>query len=134
MTTRGLAHINFRAQRGMLDALKDFYCDIVGLQAGTRPPFGEFGYWLYAQGQPVVHLSEAGRHEPPAQAGATTFNHIAFACEDSGAVEALLRSRSIQYRKTAVPATAQVQFFLSDPAGNKVELNFTDPDQFTDRK
>lgn len=134
MTTRGLGHINFRAQRGLLDALKNFYCEIVGLEPGTRPPFNEFGYWLYAGGQPIVHLSEAGPHESPPSGGAATFNHIAFACEDSAAVEALLRSRGVQYRKTAVPATAQVQLFLSDPAGNRVELNFTDPDQFTDRK
>ena len=39
MTTAGLSHINFRADRLLLDALKDFYCNAVGLQVGERPPF-----------------------------------------------------------------------------------------------
>ena len=124
MTTRGLAHINFHAHRELLDALKDFYCDVVGLQVGERPPFPAFGYWLYAGGQPIVHLYEAAADEVRRPDAVTTFDHIAFDCENSDAVEALLRSRGIPYHKALVPANQQLQFFLADPAGNKVELNF----------
>jgi catechol 2,3-dioxygenase-like lactoylglutathione lyase family enzyme len=124
MSTRGLSHINFHASRDLLDALKDFYCDIVGLEIGERPPFPAFGYWLYAGGQPVVHLYEAGPDETRRTDVVTTFDHIAFDCQDSDTVEALLRRRGISYRKAVVPASRQVQFFLADPAGNKVELNF----------
>lgn len=124
MTTRGLDHINLRADRATLDALKDFYCDVVGLEIGPRPPFPHFGYWLYAGGHPVVHLYQAGADETRLAHGATTFDHVAFRCEDSAGVEALLRDRGIAFRKAVVPASGQVQFFLSDPAGNKVELNF----------
>jgi catechol 2,3-dioxygenase-like lactoylglutathione lyase family enzyme len=124
MTTRGLSHINFRAPRAMLDALKQFYCEVVGLEVGPRPPFPRFGYWLYADGQPIVHLYEAGPQEERRTDVATTFDHVAFDCEDSGAVEALLRSRGIAYTQALVPATQLLQFFLADPAGNKVELNF----------
>ncbi len=63
MPTRGLDHINFHAQRKLLDALKDFYCDVVGLEVGARPDFPRFGYWLYAGGHPVVHLYESAPTE-----------------------------------------------------------------------
>jgi len=124
MSTSGLSHINFRAPRALLDALKDFYCDVIGLEAGARPPFPRFGYWLYAGGQPVVHLYEAGPEEVRQTDAAGTFDHVAFDCADPGAVEARLRSRGIPFTRALVPASRQLQFFLADPAGNKVELNF----------
>lgn len=124
MTTRGLDHINLRADRATLDALKDFYCDVVGLAIGPRPPFPNFGYWLYAGGHPVLHLYQADADEARRTDVATTFDHVAFRCEDSAGVEAMLRERGIAFRKAVVPASGQMQFFLSDPAGNKLELNF----------
>ena len=124
MTTRGLSHINFHGERQLLDALKDFYCGIVGLEVGPRPPFPEFGYWLYAGGHPIVHLYQAVPGEVRRTDVETTFDHIAFECENSAAVEALLRSRAVEYRKAVVPSSQLVQLFLTDPAGNKVELNF----------
>ncbi|MBI3716061.1 MAG: VOC family protein [Betaproteobacteria bacterium] len=126
MTTTGLSHINFHAPRELLDALKDFYCDIVGLQMGARPPFPMFGYWLYAGGLPVVHLYEATRDDVRALGAVNTFDHIAFDCDDQAGVERVLQSRALKYRVALVPASNQVQIFLRDPAGNKVELNFGD--------
>mgnify|MGYP005806019099 CR=1 FL=1 len=124
MPTRGLNHINFHAERKLLDALKDFYCGIVGLEVGARPNFPRFGYWLYAGGQPVVHLYESTPNEMRKTDVATAFDHVAFSCEDSAAFEAALRERGIAYSKALVPGSEQVQLFLTDPAGNKVELNF----------
>ncbi len=31
-----------------LEATKDFYCDVLGLENGDRPPLGFPGYWLYS--------------------------------------------------------------------------------------
>jgi catechol-2,3-dioxygenase len=124
MTTLGLNHINLHGDRQMLDALKEFYCDVVGLELGPRPAFPRFGYWLYAGGRPVVHLYEAAPGEERRTDVATTFDHVAFDCADSAAVEARLRQRSVEYTKALVPGTQHVQLFLSDPGGNKVELNF----------
>ena len=61
MPAIGFSHYNLRAPRALLDELREFYCDVVGLELGARPPFRSFGYWLYAGGHPVLHLSEAGR-------------------------------------------------------------------------
>ena len=124
MATKGINHVNLRAPRALLDALKDFYCDVVGLEVGPRPPFPAFGYWLYAGGRAVVHLYQAGADETRQTGIETTFDHVAFDCEDSEAVEALLRDRGVRYDKAVVPASRQLQLFVVDPAGNKVELNF----------
>jgi catechol 2,3-dioxygenase-like lactoylglutathione lyase family enzyme len=125
MPTLGLNHINLSGPRGLLNALKDFYCDIIGLEVGARPDFQRFGYWLYADGQAIVHLYESAPDEPRRTDVLTTFDHVAFSCEDSEEFETLLRRRHIEYSKAVVPGTGQVQqLFLRDPAGVKVELNF----------
>lgn len=129
MTTTGLNHINLHAKRDLLDALKDFYCDVVGLRVGSRPAFRNFGYWLYAGDRPVVHLWEADPDEVRHANVAGTFDHVAFDCSNLSAVEAALDARGVIYRKAQPPGTRQTQVFLSDPAGNGVELNFSDADR-----
>ncbi len=52
MTVRGFDHYNLRADRAVLDELRDFYRDVVGLAVGDRPPFRRFGYWLYSGDAP----------------------------------------------------------------------------------
>jgi catechol-2,3-dioxygenase len=124
MTALGFSHYNLRAPRALLDELRDFYCDVVGLTVGHRPPFRSFGYWLYAGEHAVLHLSEAGPGENRPAQSAGTFDHAAFRCAGRSQYEKELERRGIQYRVAAVPATQQVQIFLIDPAGNGVELNF----------
>jgi LAO/AO transport system kinase len=53
-----LDHINLRTSRETLEALRQFYTEVVGLSVGPRPAFGSYGYWLYAGGASVLHLSE----------------------------------------------------------------------------
>lgn len=124
MTAIAFNHFNLRAPRGLLEALRDFYRDVVGLQPGPRPPFRSFGYWLYLDAQPVLHLSEALPGEERVTGVATTFDHVAFTCIDRPAMEEKLKRMGIAYESAQVPATNQVQLFITDPAGNGVELNF----------
>jgi glyoxylase I family protein len=128
MAVLGFSHYNLRAPRRLLDRLRDFYVDVVGLQPGPRPPFRSFGYWLYAGGEPVLHLSEDSAGEPRlASGGTTTFDHAAFRCSDLADTEARLAARGIAFERSEVPATGIVQLFFSDPAGNGVELGFDQP-------
>jgi len=126
MPVLGFSHYNLRAARPLLDTLRDFYVDIVGLAAGPRPPFSSFGYWLYAGGEAVLHLSETAPGEHRRAEGDSTFDHAAFSCTDLAAYERRLADRGIAYQRAEVPQTAQRQLFFSDPAGNGVELNFAD--------
>ena len=41
-------HYNLSAPRELLERLRIFYTETVGLTVGYRPRFQKFGYWLYA--------------------------------------------------------------------------------------
>lgn len=120
-------HYNLRATRELLDELREFYSTILGLEVGYRPPFKSFGYWLYAGENPILHLSEASPGEIRECDAKNTFDHIALACTDLQSVESHLREKEIHYRRAEVPQTGQIQIFLTDPVGNKIELNFSQP-------
>lgn len=134
MPVAGLNHFNLRASRALLDELRRFYIEVIGLEDGPRPPFRSHGYWLYAQGRDILHLTEAGPDEARMPHARTTFDHIALTCTDPDAAEARLRRHGIDYAVDDVPLTSQKQVFLRDPAGNGIELNFalgaqsTEPD------
>ncbi len=124
----GLNHINLRAPAELLAVLRDFYAEVLGLTVGPRPAFDSDGYWLYAGGQAVVHLSTQRAHEPvrgPVDPGRpTTYDHTAFTGSDAQATAAHLRARGVAFRESRSDITRQHQFFLQDPAGNGVEINF----------
>lgn len=125
MSVIRIDHYNLRATRELLDELRDFYSTILGLEVGYRPPFRSFGYWLYAGENPILHLSEASPGEIRECDAKNTFDHIALACTDLQSFESHLREKAIDYRRAEVPQTGQIQLFLTDPAGNKIELNFS---------
>lgn len=124
----GLHHINLRAPAELLAVLRDFYRDALGLAVGPRPDFGTAGFWLYAGGHPVLHLSTQLPHEVPRgpvnPAAPSTYDHTAFAGVDPEATAAQLRALGVAFRESRSAVTGQHQFFLQDPAGNGVEINF----------
>lgn len=124
----GLHHINLRAPAELLVTLRDFYRDVLGLEQGPRPDFDTHGYWLYAGGHPVVHLSTQRSNEavrgPVNPAAPTTYDHTAFFGTDPTATAAHLRVLGVAFHESRSPVTGQHQFFFQDPAGNGVEINF----------
>jgi len=124
MSVSNLDHINLRASREMLDQLRDFYCDVVGLTLGRRPPFKNFGYWLYAGDKAVVHLSQSDDEEIRTPGSVTTFGHAAFACSGRSAYERRLAEFDVKYELAVVPESDISQLFFEDPAGNGIELSF----------
>ena len=128
MPVLGLSHFNLRASRPLLDKLKDFYVDVVGLRPGFRPPFQRFGYWLYAGDTDVLHLTEADGSERQVLDVLTTLDHVALKCAGRATYEAALSQHGVLYKVASVPHTQQIQLFFDDPAGNGVELIFADTD------
>ena len=124
MPVLGLHHYNLRAHRALLDELRDFYVDVVGLVQGERPPFKSFGYWLYAGPDAVLHLSQAGPQEDRPARHSGTFDHVALRSADADAFVARLQRHGVAYTLDRVPRTGALQIFFSDPAGNGIELNF----------
>lgn len=120
----GFAHLNLRAPQPLLERLRDFYCEVVGLRMGPRPAFPSAGYWLYVGAQDVLHLTACGAEEAAGRQGRSSYDHVAFHASDLAAVEARLKQLALPYEKTSVPGGGAVQLFLQDPAGLGVELNF----------
>jgi catechol 2,3-dioxygenase-like lactoylglutathione lyase family enzyme len=124
-----LDHYNLRAPRPVLEELRDFYRDVVGLRVGDRPPFKSFGYWLYSEDRPVLHLSESRADEVRSRTAVNTFSHAAFNCTGRTEFERRLREHGIEYRVADVPLMNIDQLFFHDPAGNGVELQFDAADR-----
>jgi len=129
MSVTGFNHYNLRADRATLDTLRDFYVQVVGLRSGERPPFNNFGYWLYVGPDAVLHLTQAGPGEARPAGVVNTFDHVAFSCTNFAQFEEHLQQRQIVYRTSHVPLTGQRQIFFRDPAGNGVELNFAESER-----
>jgi len=111
-----------------LEATKQFYAEVLGLEVGYRPPLAFPGYWLYCGGQPTVHLigpreEEAG--QAPRESGPTgLLDHIAFSCTGLAVMKQRLKERGLRYEERVIPRDRQTQLFLYDPDGVAVELNF----------
>lgn len=123
---RGIGHINLRAGADMIEQLRRFYIDIIGLDPGPRPGFRSRskGYWLYAGNTALVHLSiddDAGT--TPLATG--HFNHLAFDGLDLDATRARLDAANIAYTTKIIDERNQTQLFLIDPSGLRIELTFT---------
>lgn len=98
-----------------LDATRRFFVDVVGLEEGARPPFGVDGYWLYADGRPVIHLVDSTL---PGHAGRVTprIDHIAFRLDDDTQWQALLarlEKAGVAYQSADVPLSGEVQLFVA---------------------
>ncbi|MDE2050850.1 MAG: diguanylate cyclase, partial [Gammaproteobacteria bacterium] len=100
MPVHRLDHINLRASGRAFAALREFYCQVIGLRIGYRPPLASEGLWLYAGDAAVVHLV-AGRERtetPAAAVPARAFDHVAFEC--SGLEEVLSRLEALRIPNT----------------------------------
>jgi len=122
-----LDHINIRAPKQLVEQVREFYCGVLGFETGPRPGFSSPGYWLYVENQPLVHLSI----DPDSTVGERRghLDHIAFRAKDPEALRTRLEGSGISYRRCRIPELGLTQFFLRDPAGNGLEINFPERDE-----
>jgi catechol-2,3-dioxygenase len=117
-----LEHFNISGPIELLETVRRFYIDVLGLSDGFRPQVPTRGYWLYSGSDAIVHLNEsADRQLPPP---ANYLDHIALACDDVSNMEQRLQQYRIEYSLNRYPAVNLTQIFLRDPAGTGIELNF----------
>ena len=116
-------HIQLVAEKDLVIQLRDFYCNVVGLTEGFRPPFERFGFWLYIGDKDVVHLitPKEGDNRSPQK---SSYDHVAFKASDYQGVLKKLKALNISFEEKPIPGMTAHQIFLRDPAGNRVELNF----------
>jgi catechol 2,3-dioxygenase-like lactoylglutathione lyase family enzyme len=138
MPIHKLAHFSVRTTA--LDASRRFYCEVLGLREGFRPPFDFPGAWLYQRGDDadygVVHLIGIDRDDPRGLAdylgdkaeahlqGSAAVDHLAFLATDLPAMRARLNEFGHGYRERTVPSLGLHQVFVEDPSGITIELNF----------
>ena len=112
MRPAGLHHVSINVDD--VPAARDFYIRVLGLtERADRPDFSFDGAWLDA-GDQQVHLIEAD--VPPSMG-----QHFALAVTDLDAAVAELRTLSVPVTDP-VPVGPGRQAFVTDPAGNTVEL------------
>ena len=137
----GISLNHFSIRTVDLDACERFYCGLLGLKKGPRPPFPFPGLWLYAgetdrYDNAAVHIIGIDRNDPEglkkylgdrdetSLAGSGAVDHVAFFA--TGLKETLekLKANGIEGRERTVPLLGLHQVFIDDPNGIVVELNF----------
>jgi catechol 2,3-dioxygenase-like lactoylglutathione lyase family enzyme len=128
MAIEGLNHFNIIAPAELMEQVRDFYVDVLGLEEGYRPDFGVPGYWLYAGGNALVHLVDGdSTGSTSGAAGATGtghLDHIAFTATDLDGTESCIKALGLEYKKMEYPDFHLTQLFIHDPIGLGVEMNF----------
>jgi catechol 2,3-dioxygenase-like lactoylglutathione lyase family enzyme len=138
MTVRSLEHVLVLADD--IDVTRDFYCQVVGLSVGARPPLAFPGYWLYAagaSGTACVHITERrsyaahaaglGLTVPERDPGVGPVDHVAFSAADYDELLARLTRCGVAGVTNAAPGGPR-QVFIQDPNGVRVEINVSDPE------
>lgn len=119
MAIHGMNH--FTILSADLDATLAFYCDLLGLCSGRRPPFDFPGAWLYSGDTAVLHVV-AGRAMPAEPAG--VIDHMAFTASGLSDTVAALQQRGIRFKLGRLVGEGTWQLFCHDPDGARVELDF----------
>jgi catechol-2,3-dioxygenase len=124
VTVLGIAHYNFRLERALMEKVRDFYVQIVGMTVGPRPAVGIHGFWLYAGDQDVLHLAEEDSRDKRRSGSEMTFDHVALNCTDWPSQRRRLVAHAVPFVEQTDPEIGRLQVFFRDPAGNGVELIF----------
>lgn len=126
----GIHHHGVRIDAGNqpLEAFRDFYTDVLGLESDPgRPNVPSVpGLWMNVNGESQIHLM--GGQYPSTLAKNPDQDpvspHVAFAVEDIAEAKAEIERMGVPHWSlvgVAGPETEQI--FLKDPAGNMIELH-----------
>jgi catechol 2,3-dioxygenase-like lactoylglutathione lyase family enzyme len=111
-------HVSVNSNGASLDAMVDFYRDVLGLGDKPRPEIPGIGGHWHTVGDQELHLVDAPSVGPGID---PTGHHYCVAVDDLDAAIAELETRGIEYVR-AVQGENTVQIWIVDPAGNTIEL------------
>jgi len=126
MPVAALHHYTIRCTPQELPPLVDFYTQVMRLEAGARPEIPAPGAWLYAEGQPIVHLY-AHLAQPVAAApehATGPLDHISFRSRGLAEMRRHLAAHGVLFTEAPIPGWDIHQLFLHDPRGLKIEMTF----------
>ena len=130
MAISGLNHYTIRCVPGDLPEIAGFYSKVLRLAPGARPTMPRPGYWLYSEGQPIVHLYASLDERVEGTTGA--LDHISFRTHGLGETRVHLENEGVDFDELPLPGTDIHQIFLKDPMGLKIELTFDLAEEKTD--
>ena len=120
-------HFNIRAPRPVLEDVKNFYLEVIGLTEGFRPDKLIHGYLLYLEDSPVLYLMEWNVMAETPKYGNGHLDHVAFSCDGLEEFINRLKNLDVVYtrRDFNIGGGVFTQLEVTDPVGNGVELNFS---------
>jgi catechol 2,3-dioxygenase-like lactoylglutathione lyase family enzyme len=132
-----LSHIeHFLIAADDLDATRDWYERVLGMQPGPHPDFGFPVHWMYLGGVDVVHIGPSakqagdiqkqylGRTSQANAAGTGAIDHIAFRATGLRQMIQHLSAEGVEFSQRRASGQALFQLFFYDPNGIKIELNY----------
>lgn len=124
MSIQAINHINIAVPQQLMQQVRDFYVEALGMEDQKRERGGMSGHWLYGGGQALIHLM-LPRDGAQSSRGSAAIDHFALTCTSLKAMKERLESAGIPYREREALSEGFVQLFVTDPAGIRVELNFS---------
>ena len=125
MPVSSLHHFTIRCTPDELPPLVDFYTRVMRLTIGARPEIPAPGAWLYADGQPIVHLyAHLSTPDQPVQPATGPVDHISFRSHGLDEMRSHLRALGVPFAEAPIPGWSIHQLFLHDPRGLKIEMTF----------
>ncbi|RDJ21869.1 glyoxalase [Bosea caraganae] len=115
-----LDHVTLRTAD--LEGTRQFMEALLDLEVGERPAFPFPGYWLYRDGEPIVHLIPGGGQ--PLGSAAEAIDHVGFRLEDYDGFRAKLDRLAIGYATMELPELGERRLFVRTPGGILLELVF----------
>jgi len=104
-----------------LEAVKESLMRLLLLEDGPRPAFEPYGYWLYGEGYPIVHLTAMDTN-PGDSTGA--LDHVSFKDDDYDGLKSRLQQDAVEYREQVVPGTGVRQVFFIIQHQVEIEVDF----------
>lgn len=131
MEIKQIDHFSIRTEK--FTETVNFYCEVLDLEEGFRPPFKFPGAWLYAEGESVVHINDTSGTDDKLNEylgdrqksfGSGSVDHIALQCQEFPAFRSKLLALGLEFQERFPPDTKIQQIFLEDPNGITIELIF----------
>src|SRR3954471_11945098 len=132
-----VSHIeHFLVAADNIDATRDWYARVLGMQSGPHPDFGFPVHWMYVNGVDIVHIGPSakqaddiqrkylGRTSQASAEGTGALDHIAFRASGLRAMLEHLQKEKVAFSQRRANGQALFQLFLYDPNGIKIELNY----------
>ena len=122
MRIEQLNHVSLRTTQ--LDAMIDWYTNVLGMRSGDRPNFPFPGAWMYAGDNAAVHLVGIEGAPGVGSEAALKLEHFALSATGGVEFEARLRAVGAKYRRSDLPEINLYLINLWDPDGNHIHVDF----------